>query len=430
MARILLGVSGGIAAYKTLELTRLAIKAGHHVRVAQTPESLNFVGKSSFEGITGSPVLIDQFESDPAGGVFADQQRPAHNPIAHLELAANCDLYLVAPATANTIAKIAGGFADNMVTALALTTRKPLLLAPAMNNDMYTSAATAENIQKLRARGVTVLDPGVGELASKGEYGVGRLPEPAELLAAIEDALAGAPGEAYLPRSLDGLKLLVSAGGTREPIDEVRFVGNRSSGKMGFAIADCAAARGAEVTVVAANVALPRNPAINYLDVSTAAELERAVRAEFPQTDALVMAAAVADFTPADPQAGKIKKAGQQNLQIDLVATNDVLKGLKELRGEQLVVGFAAEAGDALLAEANRKLEQKGLDMIVANDISDAAIGFESDENAVTIITSGEPPEHLAAASKAAVAGEILDRIELLLRPIGAESTGDSARPV
>lgn len=429
MARILLGVSGGIAAYKTLEFTRLAIKAGHVVRVVQTPDSLHFVGRSSYEGITGAPVLIDQFEADPAGGVFQDQQRPEHDPIAHLELAANCDVYLLAPASANTIAKVAAGMADNMVTALALTCRKPLIVAPAMNNDMYLSAATRENIDTLRRRGVTVLDPGTGELASKGEYGVGRLPEPAELLAAVERALAGGAG--YAPRSLDGLKLLVSAGGTREPIDEVRFVGNRSSGKMGFAIAEQAAARGAEVTVVAANVALPRNPGVRYVDVSTAAELEAAVRADFPESDALIMAAAVADFTPAAPKEGKIKKAGREGMEIELVATNDVLAGLKDLRRPgQVVVGFAAEAGDALLPEAQRKLESKGLDMIVANDIADPTIGFEVDGNEVTLITAGGEPERPPRGTKAQVAAAILDRVETLLRAGAGESAARSDRPV
>lgn len=429
MARILLGVSGGIAAYKTVEFTRLAIKAGHVVRVAQTPDSLNFVGASTFEGITGAPVLTDQFESDPAGGVFQDQERPAHDPIAHLELVANCDVFLLAPATANTIAKVTAGMADNMVTALALTCRKPLLVAPAMNNDMYLSAATRENIEKLRARGVTVLDPGTGELASKGEYGVGRLPEPAELLEAVERAIAG--GHHHAPRSLDGLKLLVSAGGTREPIDEVRFVGNRSSGKMGFAIADQAAARGAEVTVVAANVALPRNPAVNYVNVSTAAELEAAVRENFPASDALVMAAAVADFTPAAPKEGKIKKAGREGMEIELVATNDVLKGLQELRRPgQVVVGFAAEAGDALLPEAQRKLESKGLDLIVANDIADPTIGFEVDGNEVTLIAAGAEPERPPRGTKAQIAGVILDRIEGVLRPADRETADEGNRPV
>jgi phosphopantothenoylcysteine decarboxylase/phosphopantothenate--cysteine ligase len=416
MARILLGVSGGIAAYKSLEFTRLAIKAGHSVRAVQTPDSLNFVGKASFEGITGAPVLTSQFEKDPAGGAFPDQPRPDHDPISHLELVANCDIFVIAPATANTIAKITYGMADNMVTALALSCRKPILVAPAMNNDMYLNAATRSNIETLRSRGLTVVEPGTGELASKGEFGIGRLPEPAELLAEAERLIAGAH-TAFAPRSLDGLKVLVTAGGTREPIDSVRFVGNRSSGKMGFALAEEAAARGAEVTVIAANVSLERNPKITYVNVSTAAELEAAVHAEFPNTDAIVMAAAVADFRPVDPADGKIKKAGRSELQIDMTATNDVLAGLQKIRRPgQVVVGFAAEAGPELLAEAERKLEAKGLDMIVANDIADPSIGFEVDGNEVTIITKGNEPEHPPRGTKHEIARSITDRIESLIR--------------
>lgn len=430
MARILLGVSGGIAAYKTLEFTRLAIKAGHVVRVVQTPESLNFVGSSSFEGITGAPVLVDQFQADPAGGVFPDQERPAHDPIAHLALADNCDLFLIAPASANTIAKLAGGFADNMLTALALGCTKPLVVAPAMNSDMYTNAATRENIEALRQRGHIVLDPGTGELASKGEYGVGRLPEPPDLLSAVEATLATG-GATFAPRSLDGLKLLVTAGGTREPIDEVRFVGNRSSGRMGMAIADEAAARGADVTVVAANVALARNPDVGFEDVTTAAELEEAVRRRFVDCDVLVMAAAVADFTPADPQEGKIKKSGRSSLEIELVPTADVLAGLRELRrAGQLVVGFAAEAGDALLNEAERKLAEKGLDMIVANDIADPTIGFEADSNEVTLIVAGSSPEHPPRGTKIQIAATILDRIESLLPTASGEAADQPGRQI
>lgn len=414
MARILLGVSGGIAAYKALEFTRLAIKAGHSVRVIQTSDSLNFVGKASFEGITGAPVLISQFEQDPAGGAFPGDPRPDHDPIGHLELAGNCDAYLIAPATANTLAKLAAGFADNMLTALALACRKPLLVAPAMNNDMYLNAATRENIETLRRRGVTVLEPDTGELASKGEFGIGRLPEPARLLTETERVLVG--GEAaFAPRSLDGLKLLISAGGTREPIDAVRFVGNRSSGRMGFALAGEAAARGAEVTVIAANVALPRDPNVEYVDVQTAAELQQAIDERFDACGALIMTAAVADFRPVDTAAGKIKKQGREHISIELEATDDILAGVApRRRPDQVIVGFAAEAGPDLLAEARRKLARKGLDLIVANDVSDAAIGFESADNEVVIVGPGDEAQHPPRGSKQSVARAILDRVEVL----------------
>ena len=256
MARLLLGVSGGIAAYKALELVRLAIRAGHAVRVIQTPTSERFVGRASFEGITGAPVLTSEFERDPARGAFPGDPAPAHDPISHLELVSNADLFLIAPASANTLAKLAQGHADTLLTSAALAARCPLVVAPAMNDAMWEHAATQANLATLRARGATVIDPGVGALASKGEHGVGRLAEPPALLAACEALLAGAP----TPRGGDlaGVRVLVTAGGTREPIDSVRFVGNRSSGRMGLALAAEAQRRGARVTVVAANVSIPR----------------------------------------------------------------------------------------------------------------------------------------------------------------------------
>src|SRR3954454_6932314 len=294
MARGLLGVSGGIAAYKALELVRLATGAGHAVRVLQTRRSEEFVGRASFAALTGAPVLVDEFERDPARGAFPDQTAPEHDPLSHLELVANADVYVIAPASANTLAKLAGGLADNLVTTAALAATCPLIVAPAMNNHMWQHAATQANAATLRQRGVTVLDPGVGRLGSKGEWGAGRLPEPAELLAAIEavDPAAGAR---------EGVGGLVSAGVPREPLDAVRFLGNRSSGRMGFALADEAAARGATVTVVAANGRLPRHPRVTDGDVEPAAELQAAAQAAFAGCDVLLMAAAVADFRPADP---------------------------------------------------------------------------------------------------------------------------------
>ena len=277
MARILLGVSGGIAAYKALELVRLATAAGHAVRVVQTPSSTRFVGTASFAALTGAPVLTDEFERDPARGAFPGQPAPDHDPLSHLELVRNADVLVVAPASANTIAKLAHGLADNLLTSAALAARCPIAIAPAMNNLMWAHAATRANVATLRERGVTVLEPGDGRLASHGEAGPGRLPEPAELLVAIDALLAGGASTAALAEPhLVGLRVLVTAGGTREPIDAVRFVGNRSSGRMGFALAEQAAALGAEVTVVAANVALPRDPRVTYVDVETAAQLQEA----------------------------------------------------------------------------------------------------------------------------------------------------------
>src|ERR687890_2076281 len=241
MARVLLGVTGGIAAYKALEVVRLATKAGHAVRVVQTPTAQRFVGAASFAALSGAPVLTGEFERDPARGAFADQSPPEHDPLNHLELVRNADAFLIAPASANTIAKLAHGLADNLLTSAALAATCPLLVAPAMNNHMYEHPAVEANLALLRERGVTVLDPGVGALGSKGEWGIGRLAEPADLLRAVEAALPAADGH------LVGLRVLVTAGGTREPIDSVRFVGNRSSGRMGFALADEAVRLGADL---------------------------------------------------------------------------------------------------------------------------------------------------------------------------------------
>jgi phosphopantothenoylcysteine decarboxylase / phosphopantothenate---cysteine ligase len=303
MARILLGVTGGIAAYKALEFTRLATKAGHAVRVIQTEASTRFVGTASFAAITGAPVLITEWEPDALRGAFPGDPAPEHAPLSHLALVERADLFLIAPASANTIAKLAHGAADNLLSAAALACRRPLIVAPAMNDAMYEHAATRANLATLRDRGVEVLEPGTGALGSPGEWGVGRLPEPAELLAAVQARLGAVAGG-----SLDGLRVLVTAGGTREPIDAVRYVGNRSSGKMGWALAEEAARRGANVTVVAANVLLPRSPAVEYVDVGTAAELGAACADRFPSADVLLMAAAVADYRPASARADKIKK--------------------------------------------------------------------------------------------------------------------------
>jgi phosphopantothenoylcysteine decarboxylase/phosphopantothenate--cysteine ligase len=403
MGRVLLGVSGGIAAYKALEVVRLATKAGHAVRVIQTPTAQRFVGAASFAALTGAPVLTDEFQRDPARGAFPDQPAPEHDPLSHLELVRNADAFLIAPASANTIAKLAHGLADNLLTSAALAATCPVLVAPAMNNHMYEHAATQANLAVLRERGVIVVDPGTGALGSKHEWGIGRLAEPAELLAAVE-AVVPAGG-----RPWDGLKVLVTAGGTREPIDSVRFVGNRSSGRMGFALAEEAAALGAEVTVIAANVGLGRAPRVHYLDVATAAELQDACAAHFAQADVLLMAAAVADYRPAAAAQTKLKKDEREELVIALERTPDILSGLAAIRrADQTMVGFAAEHGDGALAYGREKLARKGLDAIVVNDIARTDIGFEGSDNEVTIVTAtGE--RHVPRASKAEIARAILE---------------------
>lgn len=411
MARILLGVSGGISAYKAVELTRLAMKAGHSLRVVQTERSLEFVGRATFEGITGAPVLVDDFERDPARGAFPGDPAPDHDPISHLEVVRRADVFVIAPASANTIAKLAAGLADNLLSSAALAARCPLVIAPAMNDAMYENAATQANLEMLRSRGVVIVAPGTGALASRGEWGVGRLAEPPEILGVIDQVLGGRD---YAPRSLDGLRVLITAGGTREPIDSVRYVGNRSSGRMGLAIAEEAARRGAEVTVVAANLALDRPEGVQWVEVQTAAELEAAARGAFAQADVLVMAAAVADFRPAEALDDKIKKTGRDGLALELEPTNDVLSALAvERRPGQTLIGFAAEHGGDPVEHGRLKLERKRVDAVVVNDISNKEIGFESAENEVTIVTS-ESVRHVPRGPKSAVAVAIVDVVEEL----------------
>jgi phosphopantothenoylcysteine decarboxylase / phosphopantothenate---cysteine ligase len=408
MARILLGVSGGIAAYKALHFIRLATDAGHAVRVIQTPTSLRFVGKASFEAITGAPVLTDEFEHDPARGAFPGQEPPPHQPLSHLQLVENADLYLIAPASANTLAKLAHGLADNLLSSAALAAACPVLVAPAMNNRMYEHPATQTNLGLLRERGVHIVEPGSGRLASIGEEGIGRLAEPARLLEECEQVLSG--GATAQPWS--GLRVLVTAGGTREPIDSVRFVGNSSSGRMGMALAERAARRGAEVTLIAANVSLPAPVGVDIVRVGTAAELQTACEQRFADCDVLLMAAAVADFRPADPSDGKIKKGGRESLAIELEPTADVLKGLAQRRrADQTLVGFAAEHGPEAVELGRGKLSGKRLDALVVNDISRADIGFESDDNEVAILTHGGE-QRVAKASKAQIADAILDVVK------------------
>ena len=411
MARILLGVSGGISAYKAVELTRLAVKAGHSVRVLQTERSLEFVGRATFEGITGAPVLVDDFERDPARGAFPGDPAPDHDPISHLEVVRRADAYVIAPASANTIAKLAAGLADNIVTSAALAASCPLIVAPAMNNQMYENAATQANLETLRSRGVVIVPPGTGELASRGEWGVGRLAGPPEILALVDQSLGG---HDYAPRSLDGLRVLVTAGGTREPIDSVRYVGNRSSGRMGVAIAEEAARRGADVTLIAANVAIEPGEGVAVVSVQTAAELDQAARAAFASADVLFMAAAVADFRPAQSLDDKIKKTGRDGLSLELEPTTDVLAALSaERRPGQTLVGFAAEHGGDPAEHGKVKLERKRVDAVVVNDISDATIGFESDQNEVTIVTAAEAIA-VPRGPKTAVAAAIVDVVEEL----------------
>jgi phosphopantothenoylcysteine decarboxylase/phosphopantothenate--cysteine ligase len=426
LSRLLFGVTGGIAAYKMLETARLAIKAGHAVRVIQTQASHRFVGAASFAGITGAPVLSDEFDDDPLRGAYPGEPAPDRAAISHLALVENADAYLIAPASANTIAKLAHGHADNLVTTAALAAGGvggiPVLLAPAMNNRMYLHPAVQANLEVLRGRGVIVVGPGSGDLASHDERGIGRMAEPAELLAALQSSL-GAGSRPWF-----GVRVLVTAGGTREPIDSVRYIGNRSSGRMGFALAERAAHRGAQVTLIAANVGLVPPPGVEVVAVRTAAELAAACTARFAESDVLLMAAAVADFRPRDPVGHKLKKdAGPPR--VELEPTEDVLSALARMRRRgQVLVGFAAEHGEDAVAYGRAKLERKRLDAIVVNDVSQPGIGFDAAENEVTMILAEQgshPPSRLARSSKELIADGVLDAVEKLL--VSSKESDDRA---
>jgi phosphopantothenoylcysteine decarboxylase/phosphopantothenate--cysteine ligase len=391
---VLLGVSGGIAAYKAVDVMRILQRRGHDVTVVMTRAARRFVGPATFAALSGRPVGTD---------LFGAEERPGYG---HLDLARRADLMLVAPASANTVARMAAGLGDGLLGSAYLAFDGPVVIAPAMNTRMYLHPATADNLALLRARGVQVIDPASGLLAD-GETGVGRLADPAEIADAVDARLGGAG-------TLAGRRVLVSAGGTREPIDPVRFVGNRSSGRMGWAIAEAARRRGAQVTVLASNVELPRHPDIRYVEAPTAQDLHRAALDAFPACDVLVMAAAVADFRPGRAREGKIDKGAEGRLALELEPTPDILSELADRRDEQVVVGFAAEHGAAGLERARAKRERKRLDLIVHNDVSVDGVGFGSAQNEITIIGAGGE-EALPRMSKDACAERILDAVAALL---------------
>ena len=374
---------------------RILQRRGHGVTVVMTAAAQRFVGPATFAALSGRPVGLD---------LFGRGDRPGYD---HLELARGADLLLVAPASANTIARMAAGMGDGLLASVHLAFDGPVVIAPAMNTRMYLHPATAHNLALLRARGVEVVDPGSGLLAD-GEVGVGRLAEPSDIVDAVE-GLLGAAG------SLAGRRVLVSAGGTREPIDPVRYVGNRSSGRMGWSVAEAARRRGAEVTVLSANVDLPRHPDVRYVDAPTAADLHVAALAEFPACDVLVMAAAVADYRPGEARAGKIDKGAEGRLALDLEPTADIVADLAaHRRPGQVIVGFAAEFGAAGLARARDKRRRKHLDLIVHNDVSVDGIGFGSSENEITVI-GDDWEETLPRMSKGACADRILAAVVPLL---------------
>lgn len=391
--RILLGIGGGIAAYKIPELIRRLRKSGHSVRCCATPSATAFVTPLTLQALSGHPVKTELLDPSQEG------------EIDHIELADWAELLVIAPATANLLARLAGGLADEVVSTVALATRAPLLLAPAMNVNMWQHPATQHNLAVLRQRGARVIGPERGELAC-GWQGEGRLAAPEAIADEIERCLG--------TRSLAGEVVLVTAGGTREPVDAVRYLGNRSSGKMGFALAAEAARRGAEVVLVAGPSALATPAGVRRIDVESAEQMRAAVLAEFEPATIVVKAAAVADFRPSAPAARKLKKedlAEGEGLELRLERTADILAEISARKGRRFVVGFAAESHD-LLAAAKRKLARKGCDLLVANDISQSGLGFDSDANRVVCVWPDGRCEELPAMAKAALAGELWDRIE------------------
>lgn len=411
--RIVIGVCGGIAAYKAVELVSRLQQAGALVDVVLSERAEEFLRPLTFSTMSHRPVYSDLWE--PSG-------RAAE---LHIELGEHADLLAVVPATANTIARLAHGIADNMLTAVALATQAPLLLAPAMHHHMYTHPATQANLDLLRSRGAVVVEPEVGRLAS-GEIGIGRLPETSRLLGAL-GMLLGREGD------LAARRVVVTAGGTQEPIDPVRYIGNRSSGKMGYALAIAARDRGAHVSLISGPVALEAPFGVDVTRVETAAQMHAAVVAEIGRADVLVMSAAVADYRPARVAAHKLKKEGTGNgeraglgeaFSLALVRTSDILGDLATLLDGQsgepgprrplVRVGFAAETSD-LMTYARTKLAAKHLDLLVANDVSRADSGFGSDTNKVLLFHANGEVEDLPLLSKAEVAGHIWDRIVPML---------------
>jgi phosphopantothenoylcysteine decarboxylase / phosphopantothenate---cysteine ligase len=400
---IALGVTGGIGAYKAVEVARGLQKRGHDVVAVMTPSATRFVGPITFEAITRRRVITDQFEP----GANAD--------IEHIALASTIDLLLIAPATANIIGKLANGIADDFLATLYVATRAPVLLAPAMNTQMFEHEAVRRNLDTLAARGVRFVDPGDGYLAC-GWIGKGRLAEP-EAIVAAADAILRPAGP------LRGLRVLVTAGPTFEDLDPVRYLGNRSSGRMGFALAAEAARRGADVTLVAGPTALDAPAVREVVRVRSASAMHGEVLARADAVDVVIMAAAVADYAPAEPAPQKIRK-GDDRITIELRLTPDILGDLGQRRvtagGGPVLVGFAAET-EELVSRATTKRERKHADLIIANDVTRADAGFDVDTNAVTIV-GPDGAEPLPVLSKARVAAAILDRIEKIVtaRPAGA----------
>jgi phosphopantothenoylcysteine decarboxylase / phosphopantothenate---cysteine ligase len=390
--RVLLGVTGGIAAYKAAHLARLLRDRGADVRVVMTPAATRFVGPDTFAALTGNPVHSDVFEQT--------------EEVLHVRLAREADAAVIAPATANVLGKVALGLADDLLTSTVLELSAPVVVAPAMHTGMWGNPATQRNLSVLRERDVTVVGPVEGPLAA-GDEGMGRMAEPEDIVEAVEDAVAGRGGP------LSGHRILVTAGPTQEPIDAVRFVGNRSSGRMGFAVAEEAARRGADVHLVSGPVALPDPPRVHVDRVETAEQMRAMVLAGFEPADAVVKAAAVADWRPKEHVEGKLKKeAGAPDMLLE--PTPDILREIGEAKGDRILVGFAAET-ESLEASGREKLRSKHLDLIVVNEVGRPGTGFESETNRALILAADGPDEPLREWTKTELAGAICDRLSELL---------------
>ncbi len=405
--RIVLGVTGSIAAYKAVSLLRTLVREGATVDVAMTRSAAKFITPLTFEVLSGRPVTADLFE--------------AHQEMKHLTLSEETDAIVVAPATANFLAKAALGLGDDLLSTMLLTAQCPLICAPAMDGGMWTHPTVAAHVQTLRERGVTVVDPEEGPLAS-GRSGQGRLAEEKRILDAVRAALA---------RKFDwqGHRILVSAGPTQEPIDPVRYISNRSSGKMGYALAEAARARGAQVVLVTGPTSVPVPHGVEVVSVETADEMTRALATRLSWSTVVIMAAAVADFRPKRAASHKLKKQGTTEATLDLERTTDILAALSAMRTTQLLVGFAAETQN-LRAHAEEKLKSKGLDLIVANDVTQPGAGFGSEQNAATLVDRHGGVTVLALRPKRELADDILDAARRLLtgvpspRPVPAATEG------
>ena len=386
--RLVLGVTGSIAAYKAVGLLRSLARDGATVSVVMTQAATKFVTPLTFEVLSGQRVATDLFES--------------HEEMVHLTVPEQAQAIIVAPATANFLAKAALGLADDLLSTMLLNARCPVIIAPAMDGDMWTHPTVVQHVQVLRARGVVVLDPEVGPLAS-GEVAQGRFPAESRIIDAVHAALNPR-------RDWQGQRVLVSAGPTQEPIDPVRFISNHSSGKMGYAIAEAARDRGAEVVLVTGPSSLTPPPGVTAVSVNTASEMTDALSRHFPAATVLIMAAAVADFRPKNQAAQKLKKQGKSELALELEATPDILAMLSARRTSQIVVGFAAET-EHVLSHAKDKLRGKGLDLIIANDVTQVGGGFGSDDNAVVILSAAGEQRVLGLMPKRRLADEILTAV-------------------